>query len=87
MIARDGDSWGRLLISFFGEDQEGNQSELTSQEQPVSLASHRHEEAVAKGYFSYKATLEIEGGQQKVYVGVHDVLSGRTSILPLSFDR
>ncbi len=77
---------GSLLITFFGEDANGNQSELAHFEQAVSLADDDYEEAVSRGFFSYKATVEIEGGAQRVYVGVNDTISGRTSIMPQEFD-
>lgn len=50
------------------------------------MAADRYHEAVAKGYFAYEATIRIEGGQQRVYVGVKDELGGRTSITPLSLN-
>jgi len=86
-MIRRGDLYeGRLLISFFAEDGAGNQSELASQEQPVAVDAARYDEAVAKGYFSYTTTLRIEGGTQKVYIGVEDLLSARTSIMPQVFE-
>jgi len=86
-MIRRGDLYeGRLLISFFAEDEAGNQSELASQEQPVAVDAARYDEAVAKGYFSYTTTLRIEGGTQKVYIGVEDLLSARTSIMPQVFE-
>ena len=86
MIRRGDLYWGQLLISFFAEDEAGNQSELASQEQPVSVDAARYDEAVAKGYFSYRTTLRIEGGTQRVYIGVEDMLSARTSIMPQTFE-
>jgi VWFA-related protein len=86
MIRRGDLYWGQLLISFFAEDEAGNQSQLASQEQQVSVDAARYDEAVAKGYFSYRTTLQIEGGTQKVYIGVEDLLSARTSIMPQTFE-
>jgi hypothetical protein len=83
MISRGDVYWGKVLITFFGEDGEGNQSELATFEQPITVASDRHEEAVATGYFTYNATVQIEGGEQMVFVGVQDTLDGRTTIIPL----
>ena len=85
MISRGDLYWGKVLITFFSEDAQGNQSELATFEQPITVDSDRYEEAVAKGYFTYSATVEIEGGQQTVYVGVQDTLGGRTSIVPQEF--
>jgi VWFA-related protein len=83
MIPRGDVYWGKVLVTFFGEDGEGNQSELATFEQPITVATDRYEEAVARGYFTYKATVEIEGGQQSVFVGVQDTLDGRTTIIPM----
>jgi len=83
MVSRGDIYWGKALITFFGEDAQGNQSELATFEQPITVESERYEDAVARGYFTYNTTVEIEGGQQSVYVGVQDTLGGRTSIIPL----
>jgi VWFA-related protein len=85
MIPRGDLYWGKVLITFFGEDGSGNQSELASFEQPITVESGRYEEAVAKGYFRYSTTIEVEGGQQRVFVGIQDTLDGRTSIIPQEF--
>jgi VWFA-related protein len=85
MIPRGDLYWGKVLITFFGEDSEGNQSELASFEQPITVEANRYEEAVAKGYFKYTTTVEIEGGRQQVFIGIQDTLGGRTSIIPQQF--
>jgi len=82
MIPRGDLYWGKIVITFFGEDAKGNQSELASFEQPITVDSARYDEAVARGYFKYTATVEVEGGEQRVFVGVQDTLAGRTSIIP-----
>jgi len=87
MVPRGDVHWGKVQITFFGEDSSGNQSELASFEQPITVAADRYEEAVARGYFSYSTTVEVEGGEQTVYVGVQDTLGGRTSIIPYTFDH
>ncbi len=87
MVPRGDVHWGKVQITFFGEDPSGNQSELASFEQPITVAADRYDEAVARGYFSYSATVEVEGGEQTVYVGVQDTLGGRTSIIPYTFDH
>ena len=86
MIPRGDIRWGKVLITFFGEDAQGNQSELATFEQPITVDSDRYEEAVSRGYFTFKATVEVEGGQQSVFVGIQDTLGGRTSIIPKAFD-
>jgi VWFA-related protein len=74
--------WGKVLITLFSSDGNGNQSELASHEQPISVEAERLDEARIKGYFSYKIAVEIEGGIQTLYVGVQDSLSGKTSVVP-----
>lgn len=82
MIPRGDLYWGKVVITFFGEDAKGNQSELASFEQPITVDASRYSEAVARGFFKYSATVEVEGGQQRVFVGVQDTMGGRTSIIP-----
>jgi VWFA-related protein len=82
MVPRGDLYWGKIVVTFFGEDAKGNQSELASFEQPITVDSARYDEAVARGYFKYTATVEVEGGEQRVFVGVQDTLAGRTSIIP-----
>jgi VWFA-related protein len=87
MIERGDLYWTKVWITLFAEDAEGNQSALASHEQPISVEADRYQQAVVKGYFSYHTTVEIEGGGQKVFVGVQEELSGRTSIMPIEFDN
>jgi VWFA-related protein len=86
MVSRGDIYWGKVMITLFNQDDAGNQSQLASFEQPITVAADRYQEAVAKGYFAYDATVEIEGGHQNVYVGIEDVISGKTSIMPQEFD-
>jgi len=83
MVRRGDIYWAKVWITLFAEDAAGNQSQLASHEQPITVPSDRYQEAVARGYFSYNTGVEIEGGSQKVYVGIQEELSGRTSIMPL----
>lgn len=87
MIERGDLYWSKVWISLFAEDAEGNQSALASHEQPITVEADRYQQAVVKGYFSYHTTVEIEGGGQRVFVGVQEELSGRTSIMPIEFDN
>ncbi len=87
MIQRGDIYWSKLWITLFAEDGEGNQSALSSHEQPITVEADRYQEAVAKGFFSYHTGVEIEGGEQKVFIGVQEELSGRTSIMPIEFDN
>ncbi len=83
MIERGDLYWSKVWISLFAEDSQGNQSALASHEQAITVGADRYQQAVVKGYFSYHTTVEIEGGGHKVFVGVQEELSGRTSIVPL----
>ncbi len=86
MIQRGDTYWTKVWITLFAEDAAGNQSSLSSHEQPISVEAESYQEAVAKGFFSYHTGVEIEGGEQKVFIGIQEELSGRTSIMPLEFD-
>ncbi len=85
MIERGDLYWSKVWITLFAEDAQGNQSGLSSHEQPITVEADRYQQAVAKGYFSYRTTVEIEGGGQQVFIGVQEELSGRTSIMPIDF--
>lgn len=87
MIERGDIYWSKVWITLFAEDAAGNQSTLSSHEQAITVEADRHQEAVAKGYFSYHTSVEIEGGEQRVFIGIQEELSGRTSIMPLAFDH
>ncbi len=86
MVPRGDLYWGKVMITFFGQDQTGNQSRLASFEQPITVAADRYNDAVAHGYFAFETTVEVEGGHQNVYVGIEDAISGRTSIMPQELD-
>ena len=87
MIQRGDIYWSKVWITLFAEDGEGNQSALSSHEQPITVEADRYQEAVAKGFFSYHTGAEIEGGEQRVFIGIQEELSGRTSIMPIKFDN
>lgn len=86
LVPRGDAYWGRIMVTFLGEDKAGNQSQLASQEVEVTVGADRYDEAVARGYFSYQTVVEVEGGEQKVFVGIEDVVSGRTTIMPQVFE-
>jgi VWFA-related protein len=83
MIERGDLYWAKVWITLFAEDAAGNQSPLSSHEQVITVAADRYQEAVAKGYFSFHTGVEVEGGLQRVFIGVQEELSGRTSIVPI----
>jgi len=82
MVPRGDVHWGKVAVTFFSEDAAGNQSELTSFEQPITIPTDQIHQARAKGYFSYVLTVEVEGGEQHVYIGVEDLIGGGISIVP-----
>ena len=77
--------WGKVLITLFGTDQTGNQSPISSHVQPITVPTDQFHKAATSGFFSYRVTVEIEGGAQIVYVGVKDQISGKTSIVSKEF--
>jgi hypothetical protein len=87
LVDRGDVHWGKVMVTFFNQGETESDSKLWSTEQPIMVPEKRYRAAVAQaGYFSYKATLEIERGPQRLYVGVHDLVSGKTSLLPQSFE-
>ncbi len=85
MVPRGDVFWGKVLITFFGTDQTGNQSPISSHVQPITVPTDQFHKAATSGFFSYKVTVEVEGGQQTVFVGVKDQISGKTSIVSTEF--
>lgn len=76
----------KVLLSFFGKDEKGNESRLAREEQSIQVAADRMEEARRGGYFTYRMTLEVEGGKQSIFIGVKDELSMKTSIIGHDFE-
>ncbi len=85
MVPRGDVFWGKVLITLFGTDQTGNQSPISSHVQPITVPTDQFHKAATSGFFSYRVTVEIEGGAQIVYVGVKDQISGKTSIVSKEF--
>jgi VWFA-related protein len=77
---------GRVAVTVFSEDAAGNQSEPASGIAPIKVPAREISQARARGFFSYDLTVELEGGRQKLWVGVEDLLSNRTSIMPQELD-
>jgi len=77
---------GQVAVTVFGEDATGNQSQPVGGSTPISIPMDQIQQARARGYFSYDLTVEIEGGQQKVWIGVEDLIGGRISIMPQELD-
>lgn len=86
-MVEQGDSFiGRVAVTVFGEDAAGNQSEPTSDVAPIVVPATDISQARARGYFSYVLTVELEGGRQKLWVGVEDLFGNRISIMPQELD-
>jgi len=79
MLPRGDTAWGQVQVVIIALDAAGNQSELTQQLVPIQLAAADLEDARARGYFAYRFTLELEGGEQSVRVAVNDTLADTTS--------
>lgn len=86
MVPRGDVFWGKVLITLFGKDQQGNQSSISTYVQPITVPTEQFHKAATSGFFSYNVTVEVEGGAQVVYVGVKDQISGKVSIVPKEFE-
>ncbi len=86
-MVEQGDSFvGRVAVTVFSEDAGGNQSKPVSGVAPIAVPAAEIGQARARGYFSYVLTVELEGGRQKLWVGVEDLFSNRISIMPQELD-
>ncbi len=85
MVPRGDVYWGKVQITLFGQDEAGNQSPISTHVQPITVPTDQFHKAATEGYFSYKVTVEIEGGKQTVFVGVKDQISSKTSIVSTEF--
>ena len=85
MVPRGDVFWGKVLITLFGTDETGNQSSISNHVQPITVPTEQFHKAATSGFFSYKVTVEVEGGEQTVFVGVKDQISGKTSIVSTEF--
>jgi VWFA-related protein len=79
LIPRGETHWGQVQVVILVVDPAGNQSELAHQLVPLELPAGKVAEARRIGYFAYRFTLELEGGQQSVRVAVEDTLAKTTS--------
>ncbi len=82
MIERGRTYWGKITVTVFGEDAKGNQSEPVFDSAEVTVPAREIQKARATGYFTYDLTVTLEGGQQKVWIGIEDVVGDRISIMP-----
>ena len=69
---------GQVQVVLVTTDAKGNQSPLNYQRVPIQLPAAQLEEARQKGYYAFRFTLEMEGGEHSLRIAVDDVL-GRTS--------
>jgi VWFA-related protein len=79
LVPRGPVATGQLQVVMLVVDAHGNQSRLGRREVPVQLPVDKVEEARTRGYFSFEATLELEGGERSVRVAVEDKLAHTTS--------
>ncbi|MCX7895333.1 MAG: VWA domain-containing protein [Thermoanaerobaculum sp.] len=79
LLPRGKDHWGQVQVVILVVDKAGNQSELAHQLLPLELPADKVAEARARGYFAYRFTLELEGGEQSLRVAVEDTLAKTTS--------
>ena len=79
MIGRGEVSWGQVQVVVIGVNADGDQSRLSERTIPIQIDPAKLPEARDHGYFSYRFTLELEGGRQSVRVAVNDVLAHTTS--------
>jgi VWFA-related protein len=79
MLPRGSLVWGEVRVVIIATDPKGNQSDLAHQKVPIEIPADKFEEARQKGYFAYRFTLEVEGGERTLRVAVDDVLAHTTS--------
>ncbi len=79
MVDRGEVAWGQVQVVVVGVNPDGDQSRLSEQTIPIQIDPGKLPEARDHGYFSYRFTLELEGGKQSVRVAVNDVLAHTTS--------
>jgi VWFA-related protein len=79
MVPRGASHWGQVQVAVVATDSSGNLSDLHHQRVPIEIQSERLAEARQRGYFTFRFTLEVEGGSTSVRVGVDDVLAQTTS--------
>jgi VWFA-related protein len=82
MVPQGDAYWGKVAVTVLAVDNSGNQSEPVGNEQEITVPADQIQQARAKGYYSYSLTVMIEGGKQRVFIGVEDLFSGRVSIMP-----
>lgn len=65
---------------------DGHQSALNEQAVPVQIDDQSLEKVRRQGYFTYEATLQLEGGRHTLHVSVSDELGGTSSTLETDLD-
>jgi VWFA-related protein len=78
MIPQGDVAVGQVQVVLLTVDANGNQSDPAVQRLPIQLPAAQYDEARRNGYYSFRFTLEMEGGQHSIRISVDDVL-GRTS--------
>jgi ABC-type uncharacterized transport system YnjBCD substrate-binding protein len=78
MIPQGDVAVGQVQVVLLTVDAQGNQSDPAIQRLPIQLPAAKLEDARQNGYYAFRFTLEMEGGQHSIRISVDDVL-GRTS--------
>jgi VWFA-related protein len=78
MIPQGDVAVGQVQVVLLTVDAHGNQSDPAFQRLPIQLPAAQLEAARQGGYYSFRFTLEMEGGEHSLRIAVDDVL-GRTS--------
>jgi VWFA-related protein len=78
MIPQGDVAVGQVQVVLLTVDAQGNQSDPAFQRLPIQLPAAQIDEARRNGYYSFRFTLEMEGGKHSLRIAVDDVL-GRTS--------
>jgi VWFA-related protein len=81
MLPRGPLAWGQVQVVVMATNSQGDQSELTHQRMPIEIPAAKLDEARRRGYFSYRFTVEMEGGAHSLRIGVDDVLARTTSAI------
>jgi len=79
MLPRGPVAWGQIQVVVMATDARGNQSDLAHQRVPIEIPVDKLEDAKRHGYFAYRFTVEMEGGDHALRIGVDDVLARSTS--------
>ncbi len=81
MLPRGPVAWGQVQVVVVATDPKGNQSDLTHQKLSIEIPASKLEQAKRNGYYAFRFTVETEGGERSLRIGVDDVLAHTTSAI------